>query len=156
MSWAKILLPVSAILAGLILLWAHSTEAESPGAPPIALPYGRFQLVPEHEAAGARTVAFAKLAIAGEVADVRPAAGRPAVCLVCRPLLAEPPRPTPLRDLPSTSGARAGGRVAGAPAVTTPWTWLPPRPWTCARCSAVVYTADAGPRCPACGFREET
>lgn len=36
----------------------------------------------------------------------------------------------------------------------SPWSWTPPGPWTCPRCGTVSLTAEAGPRCPACGFVE--
>lgn len=34
--------------------------------------------------------------------------------------------------------------------------WLPPRLWECPRCTTVILTRDAGPRCPRCGLREGT
>jgi rubrerythrin len=38
--------------------------------------------------------------------------------------------------------------------VSTCFDWLPPRPWTCPGCGAVLVTREAGPRCPTCGYRE--
>ncbi len=34
--------------------------------------------------------------------------------------------------------------------------WLPPVPWRCPRCCAIILTREAGPRCPRCGLREGT
>lgn len=36
----------------------------------------------------------------------------------------------------------------------TPWTWLPPQPWTCPRCTHQILTREAGPICPRCHYRE--